>query len=66
MTNHTQNNTGKDGEGECCVCGKKTDLFCSSCEYTWGERNPTYFCKKHYETTVLTGNCCSDNEQLYS
>jgi hypothetical protein len=53
-------------KGNCCVCGKETDLYCKSCEYDWGERNPTYFCEEHYQTTVMTGNCCSANEKLYA
>jgi len=41
----------------CCVCGEEATCHCSYC--TNG------YCDKHYETTVMTGNCCSDNERDY-
>ena len=52
--------------GKCCVCGKKTELYCYSCCKTWGEFTPMFYCDKHYETTVMTGNCCRGNEMDYS
>lgn len=51
---------------ECNVCGKETELYCKSCSETWGEFTPTYFCEEHYQSVVLTGNCCSGSEQLYA
>lgn len=51
--------------GNCNICGEETDLYCHSCSETWGEFNPTWYCEKHYHTTVLTGNCCRGNELLY-
>ena len=33
----------------CCVCGQEAKYHCGSCENA--------YCDKHYETTVMTGNC---------
>jgi len=52
-------------KGECCICGKETELYCGSCCETWGEFTPTFYCDEHYTKVVLTGNCCRGNEQLY-
>ena len=41
----------------CCVCGEEAELKCGHCE--------NGYCKKHYRTTVITGNCCSGNEKDY-
>lgn len=54
-----------EDKGECCVCGKETKLHCNSCAYNWGEFSPTWYCDKHYETTVMTGHCCRLNEITY-
>lgn len=62
----TKNNKEKKIEGNCSVCNKKTEHYCSSCCETWGEFSPTYFCEEHYNSVVLTGNCCRDNEILYA
>lgn len=56
----------KQEKGNCNVCGKDTDLYCSSCSETWGEFSPTWFCDEHYNSVVMTGNCCAGNEQLYA
>lgn len=52
-------------KGNCCVCQEETELYCSSCCYTFGGLTPTYYCEKHYKTTVMTGNCCSESERFY-
>lgn len=49
-------------KGDCCVCGEKTTQYCLSCADAWGK---TWYCAKHYQTTVLTGNCCRGNEMAY-
>lgn len=41
----------------CCVCGSNSELKCSDCGST--------YCDVHYETTVMTGNCCRANEKDY-
>lgn len=41
----------------CCICREEAVIKCSHCD------NP--YCIKHYGTTVMTGNCCSDNEKDY-
>ena len=62
----TNNNIGGGAKkGECCICGKETELYCGSCAKTWGEFDPTWYCEEHYKTTVMTGNCCSGNEKDY-
>lgn len=53
-------------KGNCCVCGKETELFCGSCSKTFGEFDPTFYCEEHYQSTVMTGNCCAGNEQDYA
>lgn len=53
-------------KGKCCVCNEPTDAYCYSCAKPFGDFNPTYYCDKHYKTTVITGNCCRDNELIYS
>ena len=50
------NNIDKE-KNYCCVCGEEASLKCSYCEND--------YCNKHYETTVITGNCCRDNEKDY-
>ena len=40
---------------KCCVCGEEATTCCGSCQLG--------YCYKHYGTTVMTGNCCSDNEK---
>lgn len=44
-------------EKSCVVCGEKAEEVCSSCDSS--------YCRKHYKTTVLTGNCCRGNEEIY-
>lgn len=56
----------KKKEGECCVCTKKTEMYCGMCANGSGEFDPVFFCDEHYETTVMTGNCCSGNESQYA
>jgi len=51
--------------GECCICGKETEHYCPYCSNDWGEFNPTWYCQEHYESVVMTGNCCRSNEQAY-
>lgn len=51
--------------GNCCICGKETKLYCKSCADPIGEYEPNYYCDEHYQTVVMTGNCCSGNEKLY-
>jgi len=48
--------------GDCTVCGEASTLYCSSCADGWGK---LFYCGKHYETTVMTGNCCRGNEMVY-
>lgn len=55
----------KTQKGECCVCGKETEHYCGSCAKTWGESTPTWYCEKHYQAVVMTGNCCRENELSY-
>lgn len=43
-----------DDYGGCCVCGEESVVRCS-CK--------TLYCNEHYKTTVMTGNCCRDNER---
>lgn len=43
---------------ECCVCGEEAKHKCRSCEMD--------YCSKCYEATVMTGNCCTQNEKDYS
>ena len=45
-------------KGTCCVCGEPAELKCRHCG--------NYYCEKHYETVYMTGNCCSENEQIYN
>lgn len=53
----------KEEKGNCNVCGEETNLYCSSCKT---EDCTIWFCDKHYQSVVLTGNCCSGNENLYN
>ena len=43
-------------DGGCCVCGEEAVARCS-CK--------TLYCNEHYKTTVMTGNCCRDNEREF-
>lgn len=52
-------------KGSCCICGEETELYCKSCEDK-EEDFRLFYCDKHYQSTVLTGNCCSKNEQIYN
>ena len=59
----------EDEKGSCCVCNKYTKLYCGSCceKNDDGSKSPVcYFCEEHYESVVMTGNCCSGNERLYN
>ena len=59
----TQKEVEAEGEkGDCIICGEPTDYFCPSCA---GEDFKAWYCEKHYETTVRTGNCCRENELIY-
>ena len=42
---------------KCCICYEPARLKCSHCDVP--------YCDTHYGTTVMTGNCCSDNEKDY-
>jgi len=42
---------------DCCVCGEKATSSCSSCECD--------YCDEHYQSVVMTGNCCRGNELNY-
>ena len=53
----------KEKQGQCEVCGKETIYYCKSCSEN---DEPTWFCEEHYKSVVLTGNCCSGSEKLYS
>ena len=52
-------------KGQCCECGKQTQLYCSGCceHNDDGTISPVcWFCGEHYENTVVTGNCCANNK----
>lgn len=54
--------------GDCCVCGRRTELYCESCSEhnDDGTISPLcFFCGEHYEKVVMTGNCCAGNEKNY-
>jgi hypothetical protein len=55
-------NKKKKIKEKCSVCGKEAITYCPSCSYTWGEFDPTYYCQEHYESVVMTGNCCRSEE----
>ena len=42
---------------KCVVCGSEWIHTCYYCE--------SPYCTKHYATTVMTGNCCRENEKDY-
>ena len=42
---------------KCVVCGSDATNECYYCQ--------SAYCNKHYGTTVMTGNCCSENEKDY-
>lgn len=53
----------------CCVCDKKTKFYCPSCceHNDDGTISPVcFFCEGHYKSVVLTGNCCSGNEEVFN
>lgn len=41
----------------CCVCGEEATMRCNYCE--------NWYCDKHYNNVVMTGNCCRGNELDY-
>jgi len=57
MIKPTNEETMEEKEQICCVCGEAAKLECYHCK--------NHYCNKHYETTVMTGNCCSGNEKDY-
>ena len=52
-------------KGGCNICGEETELYCKSCEDK-EEDFRLWYCEKHYQSVVLTGNCCSGNEKIYN
>ena len=42
----------------CCVCGEEAKAHRTLCENA--------YCDKHYKTTIMTGNCCAENEKDYN
>ena len=52
--------------GLCIICGKETKQYCHSCSVNWdGDFEPTWYCDEHFESVVMTGNCCRGNEIAY-
>lgn len=60
-----QNKIEEQMNGNCNICGEEAKLYCKSCEDK-EEDFRLWYCEKHYQSVVLTGNCCSGNEKIYN